>query len=59
MLLSAEQWKSTKLLNFLQKICADDNYNADETGLFYRATPGGSLGYKHATLSGSEKAMIM
>jgi hypothetical protein len=55
--LSAEQWKSTKLPNLLQKFCADDMYNADETGLFYHATPAGSLSYKHATLSGSEKAM--
>jgi hypothetical protein len=42
---NAEQWKSTKLPKLLQKFCAD------ETGLFYRATPHGSLSYKHATLS--------
>jgi hypothetical protein len=46
---SAEKWKSTKLPNLLQKFCADDIYNADETGLFYHATPDGSLSYKHAT----------
>jgi hypothetical protein len=34
---STEQWKSTKLPNLLQKFCADDIYNADETGLFYNA----------------------
>jgi hypothetical protein len=45
---SAEQCKSTKLPNFLQKFCADDIYNADETGLFYCVTPEGSLSYKHA-----------
>jgi hypothetical protein len=32
MLLSAEQWESTKLPNLLQKFSADDIYNADETG---------------------------
>jgi hypothetical protein len=41
----------------LKKFCADDIYSADEAGLFYRATPDGSLSYKHATLSGSKKAM--
>jgi hypothetical protein len=53
----AEQCKSTELPNLPQKICADDIYNADETGLFYRATPDGFLSYRHATLSGSKKAM--
>jgi hypothetical protein len=41
----------------LQKFCADDIYIADEARLFYRATPDGSLSYKHATLSGPEKPM--
>jgi hypothetical protein len=54
---SAEQWKSTKLPNLLQKCSADDLYNADETGLFYRSKPNGSLSYKHATLSGSKKTV--
>jgi hypothetical protein len=54
---SAEQWKSTKLPNLLQKFCADDIYIADETGLLYHATPDGSLSYKHATLAGSKKTM--
>jgi hypothetical protein len=54
---SAEQWKSTKLPNLLQKFCTDDIFSADETGLFYRATPDGSLTYEHETLSGCKKAM--
>jgi hypothetical protein len=49
--------KSTKLPNLLQKVCTDNICNADETGLFYRATSDGSLIYKHAVLSGSKKAM--
>ena len=32
-------------------------YNADETGLYYRAPPDGSLCYCHEKLSGSKKAM--
>jgi hypothetical protein len=31
---SAEQWKSTKLPNLLQKFWADDIYNANETIYF-------------------------
>lgn len=54
---SAELWKSTKLPVFLENFNADDIYNADETGLYYRATPDGSLTYKHVELSGSKKAM--
>jgi hypothetical protein len=62
--ISAERWKSTKLPNLLQKFCACDIYNADETGMFYPATPDGSLSYvqssyKHAVLSGSKKQWIV
>jgi hypothetical protein len=41
----------------LHKYCADNNYNACETGLFYRATPTGSLSYKHRNISGSKKGI--
>jgi hypothetical protein len=51
LMLSAEQWESTKLL--LQKICADDIYSA----LFYHAMPDNFLNYKHTTLFGSKKAV--
>ena len=53
---SAEQWK-LRLSSLLQKFRSEDIYNADETGLFYRATPNGSLVYKYEALSGSKKAM--
>ena len=53
----AEECKSTKIPILLQNFCADDIYNADETGLYYRAMPDGSLCYKHDTLSSSKKAM--
>ena len=49
----AEEWKSSKLPILMQNFCADDIYNADETGLCSRATPDGSLCYKHDILSGS------
>jgi hypothetical protein len=55
---NAEQWKSIKLPNFYQNICADYICNADETGLFYPATSDGSLNYKHSILSGSKKAVV-
>ena len=41
----------------LEKFDADDIFNADETKLFYRATPDGSLTYKYESLSGLEKAL--
>jgi hypothetical protein len=47
---STEQWKYTKLPNFLQKFFADNICSASETGLFHRATLVSSLSYKHATL---------
>jgi len=47
---STEHWKHTKLSKFLQKFFADNICSASETGLFHRATRGGFLRYKHATL---------
>jgi hypothetical protein len=55
---NAEQWKSIKLPDLLQIFCADDIYSADETGLFYGATLGGSLSYKPSTVSSSKKATV-
>lgn len=54
---SAETWKQSTLAEVLDNFCADDIYNADETGLYYRATPDGSLCYKRTALLGSKKAM--
>ena len=53
---SAEQSK-LRLPSLLQKFRPEDIYNSYETGLFYRATPNGSLVYKYKALSGSKKAM--
>jgi hypothetical protein len=54
---SAEQWKSTKLPNLLQEFCTDNICNDDETSLFCHVKPDGSLSYRHATLSDSQKEM--
>ena len=52
---SAEEWTSTMLPGLLDR--PNEIYNADETGLYYQATPDGSLCYCHKKLSGSKKAM--
>ncbi|KII71842.1 hypothetical protein RF11_01387 [Thelohanellus kitauei] len=54
---SVEKWKTTKIHTFLENFYAHDIYNADETGLYYRATPDGSFWYTHIPLSGYKKAM--
>ena len=54
---SAKVWQNAKLEDILARYDPDDIYNADETGLFYRATPDGSLTYRHETISGWKKAM--
>ncbi|CAK9828167.1 Tigger transposable element-derived protein 4 [Anthophora retusa] len=56
-IVNAVEWQSYRLPVLLQAFRADDIYNVDETGLFYRATPDGSLCYDHVTLSDSKKAM--
>ncbi|KII72091.1 hypothetical protein RF11_02994 [Thelohanellus kitauei] len=37
--------------------CANDIYSADDSGLYYRDTPDGSLCYKHVALPGHKKGM--
>ena len=53
---SAEEWLSSVLPELLEKY-RPNVYNEDETGLYYQATPDGSLYYCRETLSGSKKAM--
>ena len=45
------------LSELLREYNPADIYNADETGMYYRATPDGSLCYAYEQLSGSKKAM--
>jgi hypothetical protein len=54
---SAEGWKLNVLPQLLNDFSPNDIYNADETGLYYRATPDGSLTYKNFVLSGSKKSL--
>jgi hypothetical protein len=53
----AEECCSNRLSQLLDEYSLENIFNADETELFYRATPDGSLTYKHHTLVGSKKAM--
>lgn len=53
----AEEWISTVLSQLLHQYQPEDIYNADETGVYYRATPDGSLRYSFEQLSGSKKTM--
>ena len=54
---AANDWVSSVLPELLSKYGPDDIYNADETGLYYRATPDGTLAFKGEAVSGSKKAM--
>ena len=53
----AELWVSTVLPQLLLEYTPENMYNADETGLYYRATPDSSLCYKYEQLRGSKRAM--
>lgn len=53
---AADQWTTTVLPELLKKYDARDIYNADETGLYYRALPDGTLATKSDKASGSKKA---
>ena len=44
---SAEEWTSTILPGLLEEYRPNEVDKADETGLYYRATPDGSLCYCH------------
>ena len=54
---SAEEWTSPILPGLLEEYRPNEVYNADETVLYYRAIPDGSLCYCHEKLSGSKKAV--
>ena len=53
----AQEWIANKLPSLLESYSPSDIYNADETGLYYRATPDGHLCYSYESLSGSKKSM--
>jgi hypothetical protein len=49
------RWSSTVLPELLEKYSPSDIYNADETGIYYRAVPDGTLAFSTDKLSGSKK----
>ena len=52
----AELWSSTVLPELLEKYSPCNIYNADETGIYYRAVPDGTLAFSTDKLSSSKKA---
>ncbi|XP_026816812.1 tigger transposable element-derived protein 4-like [Rhopalosiphum maidis] len=54
---TSNDWKVNRLKIILNDFSPDNIFNADETGLYYRATPDGSLCFKKEVLSDSKKAM--
>ena len=56
---AAEQWLSTRLPELLQELQDIDIFNADETGLFYRATPDGTLCFAKEELAGSKSVYFV
>ena len=53
----AEKWKLIILPELSREYNPFEIYNADETGLYYRATPDNSLCYAYEQLNGSKKAL--
>ena len=53
----ATSWVNNVLPQILQPFAPTDVYNADETGIYYRATPDGTLTFRSEALAGSKKAM--
>jgi hypothetical protein len=50
---ASNDWKVDRLKIILNDFSPDNIFNADETGLYYRATPDGFLCFKKDVLSGS------
>lgn len=53
---AAEHGKKNMLPQFLLDYEPEDIYNADETILYYRAIPDGTLTFKKETISGLKKS---
>lgn len=52
----ADHWIQNVLPEIISAYEENDIYNADETGLYYRAIPDGTLAHKYDKLSGSKKS---
>ena len=55
---SANTWTATVLSEILDNLEPRNIYNADETGIYYRALPDGTLAFATEKLSGSKKAKM-
>ena len=53
---AAEHWIENTLPSLLESYDSENVYNADETGLYYRALPDGTLTFKSDTSGGSKKS---
>ncbi|XP_052071173.1 tigger transposable element-derived protein 4-like [Mytilus californianus] len=53
---AADDWVTNVLPEILMNYNPDDIYNADETGLYYRAIPDGTLTEKFHDVAGSKKS---
>ncbi|XP_069108937.1 tigger transposable element-derived protein 4-like [Argopecten irradians] len=53
---AADYWTTNVLPQLLDSYQPADIYNADETGIYYRALPDGTLAAKSESVSGSKKA---
>ena len=53
---AADRWVADVLPELLKNYKPDDVYNCDETAIYYRAMPEGTLGQKSESISGSKKA---
>ena len=51
---SADEWISMTLSDVLRRYHSNDIFNADETGLYYRALPNGSHVFKSNLLTGGK-----
>lgn len=53
---AAERWITDVLPELIRNYKPEDIYNCDETGIYYRAMPEGTLAQKSESVSGSKKA---
>jgi hypothetical protein len=53
---AADQWINNILPQLLETYSPENVYNADETGIYYRALPDGTLTFKTDKIAGSKKA---
>jgi hypothetical protein len=50
--LAADEWINREWLNIIAEYSPEDNYNADKTGLFFRAMPEHTYLFKNESAKG-------